>query len=143
MGDPLSIASGVLALSVFAFKSSVSLYQSVENFQSNKKEIRELKGELETLKNVIQSLQKFASKDEDQFKTLCLPLLRCGQACNDFEKVIADCTKHSSEPRTSFRDWAKLQYLGSDIVGFKNMLAGYKATIGIAIGDINLYVFTV
>jgi TolA-binding protein len=143
MGDPLSIASGVLALSAFAFKSSVSLYQSVQSFQSNKKEIRELKGELESLSNVMQSLQQLASKDEDQFKTLSLPLLRCGQACKDFEEVIADCTKHSSESKTSFRDWAKLQYLGSDIVGFKDMLAGYKSTISIAIGDINLYVFTV
>ena len=143
MGDPLSIASGVLALSAFAFKSSVSLYQSVKSFQSNKKEIRELKGELESLSNIMQSLQQLASKDEDQFKTLSLPLLRCGQACKDFEEVIANCTKHSSESKTSFRDWAKLQYLGSDIVGFKDMLAGYKATISIAIGDINLYVFTV
>jgi predicted nucleic acid-binding Zn-ribbon protein len=143
MGDPLSIASSVLALSVFAFKSSVSLYQSVKGFQNNKKAIRELEQELEALKNVIQSLQQFVSKDEDEFKTLCLPLLRCGQACKDFEEVIVNCTKHSSESKTSFRDWAKLQYLGSDIVGFKNMLAGYKATISIAIGDINLYVFTV
>jgi TolA-binding protein len=143
MGDPLSIASGVLTLSIFAFNSSVSLYQSVKSFQSNKKEIRELREELEALNNVIQSLQQFASKNKDQFKTLCLPLLRCGQACKDFEEVIVNCTKHSSGSKTSFRDWAKLQYLGSDIVGFKDMLAGYKATIGIAIGDINLYVFTV
>lgn len=138
MGDPLSIASGVLALSVFAFKSSVSLYQSVKGFQNNRKAIRELEQELEALKNVLQSLQQFASKNEDQFKTLCLPLLRCGQACKDFEEVIANCTKHSSDSKTSFRDWAKLQYLGSDIVEFKNMLAGHKATISVAIGDINL-----
>jgi chaperonin cofactor prefoldin len=142
MGDPLSIASGVLPLSAFAFISSVSLYQSVRSFQSNKV-IRELKGELEALGNAIQSLRQLVSKDDDQFKTLCLPLLRCGQACKDYEEVIANFTKHSSESKTSSRDWAKLQYLGSDIVGFKNMLARYKATIGIAIGNINLYVFTI
>jgi sensor histidine kinase regulating citrate/malate metabolism len=138
MGEPIGIASGVLALSIFAFKSSVSLYQSVKSFQSNKREIRELTEELEALSNVMQSLQQLAFNHEDQFKTLCLPLLGCGQACRDFEGVIANCTKHSSESKTSFRDWAKLQYLGSDIASFKNMLAGYKATISIAIGDINL-----
>jgi hypothetical protein len=143
MGEPVGIASGVLALSIFAFKSSVWLYQSVQSFQSNKREIRELKVELEALSSVIQSLQQLASNEEDQFKTLSLPLLSCSQACGDFEEVITKCTKHSSESKTSFRDWAKLQYAGRDITGFKNMLAGYKATIGIAIGDISLYVPTV
>jgi hypothetical protein len=143
MAEPIGIASGVLALSVFAFNSSVSLYQFVKSFQSNKREIRELKEELDSLRDVIGSLRQLASNDDDQFKILCLPLLRCGQACKDFEEVIANCTKHSGGSRTSFRDWTKLQYLGSDIAGFKNMLGGYKATISIAIGDINLYVFIV
>src|SRR5690349_1350567 len=120
MVEPIGIASGALALSIFAFKSSVSLYQSVKSFQSNKREIRDLKEELETLSNVLQSLPQLASRHEDQFKTLCLPLLRCGQACKDFEEVIANCTQHSHQSRTSFRDWAKLQYLGNDIARFKN-----------------------
>jgi len=30
--------------------------------------------------------------------------------------------------------------MGDDIAGFKNMLAGYKSTISIALGDANLYV---
>lgn len=33
--------------------------------------------------------------------------------------------------------------MGSDISGFKNILAGYKATISIAIADVNLYGFVV
>jgi hypothetical protein len=143
MGDPLSIASGIPALSAFAFNSSVSLYQLVKSVQNNKREFLELTGELEALSNVIQLLQQLASKDGDQFKTLCLPLLRCGQACKDFEEIIANCTKRFRKSKTSFHDWAKLQYLGRDIVDFKNILAGYKAVIGIAIQDISLYVVTV
>ncbi|KAF1835670.1 hypothetical protein BDW02DRAFT_629344 [Decorospora gaudefroyi] len=138
MAEPTGIASGVIALATLAFKSSVSLYQTVRSFQSNRREIRELKEELEALSNVIQSLQELASTKEVQFDALRLPLLRCGKACQDFEEVIAKCTKHSSESKASFRDWAKLQYMGNDIVGFKNLLAGYKSTISIAIGDINL-----
>ena len=139
MAEPVSLASGILALSIFAFNSSVSLYQSVKSFQSNKREIRQLKEELETLSNVLQSLQLLASKDAIQFEALRIPLLRCGKVCEGLEIVIADCTKHSSALKTSFRDWAKLQYAGSDIAGFNHMLAGYKATISIAIGVVNLY----
>jgi hypothetical protein len=139
MAEPIGIASGALALAIFAFKSSVSLYQIVKSFQSNNRAIRELKEELKALSNVIQSLQQLASS-EVQFEALCLPLLCCGKACNDFKEVIANCTTHSTESKTSFRDWAKLQYRGNDIAGFKNILAGYKSTISIAIGDVNLYV---
>ena len=142
MGDPLSIASGVLALSIFAFNSSVSLYESVQSFQDSGKKIRELRRELEALRNILNSLQQLATKDEVRFEVLCLPLLRCGQACEEFEEVIAKCTKHSTDSKASFRDWAKLRYLGGSIEEFKDLLAGYKATISIAIGNINLYVLS-
>lgn len=140
MVEPIGIASGALALATFALNSSVSLYQTVQSFQNNRREIRELREELEALRKVTKSLQELASEDEVRFEALRLPLLRCGKACTDFDQVIANCTKHSRESKTSFRDWVKLQYMGSDIAGFKNMLAGYKATINIAIADVNLYV---
>jgi hypothetical protein len=140
MAEPIGIASGLLALSVFAFQSSVSLYQAVESFQSTKRTIRELKEELEALDGVLQSLQQAAVDNSTDLISLNLPLLRCGRACRDFEAVIIKCTAHSGGSRTSFRDWAKLTYMGNDIAGFKNMLAGYKSTISIALGDANLYV---
>ena len=40
----------------------------------------------------------------------------------------------------SFRDWAKFRYIGDDIVGFKNMLAGYKSTFTITLSDVNMLV---
>ena len=121
MGDPLSIASGVLALSIFAFNSSVSLYEFVQSFQDSGKKIRELRRELEALRNILNSLQQLATKDEVRFEALCLPLLRCGQACEEFEEVIANCTKHSTDSKASFRDWAKLRYLGGSIEEFKDL----------------------
>jgi Fungal N-terminal domain of STAND proteins len=140
MAEPIGIASGLLALASFAFQSSISLYRVVESFKSNKKIIRELKDELEALDGVLHSLQQATANSVIDLPALKLPLLRCGQACQEFETVIFKCTAHSDRPRTSFRDWAKLTYMGDDILGFKNMLAGYKATIGIALGDANLYV---
>ena len=138
MADPISITSGILALAAFALQSSKSLYQAVESFQSNRRTVRELREELEALDGVLQSLHQAAANSDTSLTGLKLPLFRCGKACRDFEAVITKCTSHSGGSRTSFRDWAKLKYMGDDIVGFKNMLAGYKSTISIALGDANL-----
>lgn len=140
MADPISVASGVVALATFAFHSSVSLYQAVESFQTNSRVIRELKEELEALDGVLRSLQLAAVDNSADLTGLNLPLFRCGKTCREFETVIIKCTAHSGGSRTSFRDWAKLKYMGNDIAGFKNMLAGYKSTISIALADANLYV---
>jgi hypothetical protein len=138
MADPISLASGLLALATFALESSKSLYQAVESFQNNRRTIRELREELEALDGVLQSLHQAAANSKDDLTGLKLPLFRCGKTCKEFEDVIIKCTAHSAGSRTSFRDWAKLMYMGDDIVGFKNMLAGYKSTISIALGDVNL-----
>lgn len=138
MADPLSTASGVVALAVFAFQSSRVLYQTVASFQSNQRNVRQLKEELEALNGALEALQETAANPDVDLAMLQLPLFRCGKACEDFEALIAKCTAHSSGSRTSFRDWARLQYMGDDIVGFKNMLAGYKSTIMIALGDANM-----
>ena len=141
MAEAIGLASGLLALTVFAFQSSISLRKVVDSFQSNKKIIRELKEELEALSGVLQSLEQAAADNSEDLSSLNLPLLRCGKACKDFEEVIVKCTAHSGGSRTSFRDWAKLKYIGDDIAGFKDMLAGYKSTINIAFAGANLYVF--
>ncbi|KAF4620150.1 hypothetical protein G7Y89_g14671 [Cudoniella acicularis] len=138
MADPIGIASGLLALAVFAFQSSTQLYQLVESFQNNQRVVRELKEELEALNGVLRSLQETAASTDADLTSLKLPLLRCGNACRDFEAVILKCTAHSSGSKTSFRDWARLKYMGDDIVGFKTMLTGYKSTISIALGDANM-----
>ena len=138
MADPLSTASALLTLVVFAFQSSTALYQVIESFQTNKKTIRDLKEELEALTGVLKSLQEAVAESDVDLTALKLPLLRCGKACKDFEAVIVKCTAHSAGARTSFRDWAKLQYMGDNIDGFRNMLAGYKSTITVALGDANM-----
>jgi hypothetical protein len=141
MAEAIGLASGLLTLTLFAFQSSVSLHQVVDSFQNNKKTIRELKEELEALSGVLQSLQRAAVDNREDLSGLNLPLFRCGKACKDFEEVIIKCTAHSGGSRTSFRDWAKLKYMGDDIAGFKDMVAGYKSTVNIALAGANLYVF--
>jgi hypothetical protein len=135
MADP---ASAILTLVVFAFQSSKSLYEAVSSFQTNQRNVRELNEELEALNEVLESLRQAAATMDIDFSSLELPLRRCGRACEDFKGVIEKCTEHSGGSRTSFRDWARLRYMGDDITGFKNVLASYKSTIIIALGDANV-----
>jgi hypothetical protein len=79
-----------------------------------------------------------ATEYDAQLTSLKLPLLRCGKTCAEFEDIISRCAGHSDGQRTSFRDWAKLQYRGGDIGDLKTTLAGYKSTINIAIGGATL-----
>ena len=138
MAEPISVASGLVALATFALQSSKALYQAIESFKSNPKTIRDLKEELEALDGVLQSLTETVTNFETHLDALKLPLHRCGTACKDFEAIVARCAAHSGTSKTSFRDWARLKYMGEDITAFRNMLAGYKSTIIIALGDANM-----
>ena len=139
MAEAIGVASGLLALSVFAFQSSVTLYQTVQGFQFHPKRVRDLLEELEALSGVLGSLNETVKATTDiDLSTLELPLRRCGNSCRDFEQEIMKCSSRSGGSRTSFRDWAKLRYMGDDIDGFKQLLAGYKSTIIIALTDANL-----
>ena len=137
MTDPISISSGILALTSFAFQSSGSLCQAVTSLQSNQRTVRELKEELDDLNEVLHELQKMVISGGVDLSLLQLPLLRCGNACKDFKAIIDKCATHS-ESKTSIRDWAKLKYRGDDMGGFKNLLAGYKSTIMIALANANM-----
>ena len=141
MADPVSLSSGLLTLVTFAFQSSVVLYKAIEGFRSHPKNVRDLKEELEALAAVLQSLSETVEKHRDTDLTpLKLPLLRCGKACREFEDAVAKCSSRSGGSRTSFRDWAKLRYMGDGIDEFRRMLAGYKSTITIALANATLWV---
>ena len=140
MAEAIGIASGLVALTIFAFRSSVSLHQAVASFEGHTKAVRELQEELEAYYEILQSLRNSVADDSAGLACLKLPLLRCGKACQEFEALILSCTTHSGGPKNSLRDWAKLKYMGNDISGFKDTLAGYKSTINVALGDANLYV---
>ncbi|OQV10378.1 hypothetical protein CLAIMM_14390 [Cladophialophora immunda] len=138
MADPISLSSGLLALIVFALQSSRTLYQEIRGFQNQAKVVRELKEELEALDGVLQTLHDTINTDSIDLTMLELPLLQCGKACKEFQGLVAKLTRSSNEAKPSWRDWAKLKYMGDDITGFKDMLAGYKSTITIALGGANI-----
>ncbi|CAG9951335.1 unnamed protein product [Clonostachys rosea f. rosea IK726] len=140
MGDPLSIASSVVALVTFALQSSVVLYSTVRSFQSQDRDVRALKGELNDLTTVLECLlDTVTNHPELDFAALKTPLHRCGKACEEYGDIITRCTKHSTGSRPSIRDWITQKYLQGDIDDFRAMLAGYKSTINIALANANIH----
>lgn len=134
-----SATSAILPSIVFASKAIKGLQETVSSLRSNQRTVRELREELEALNEVLTSLQQTAAGSDFDFRGLVIPLRQCGRACEDVKETINRCTEHSG---TSFRDRAKLRYMGDDISGFNSVLATYKCTIIIAVGAANLLVTT-
>lgn len=139
MAEPISLASGLLTLATFALQSSTTLIKTVQSFEYHPKSVRDLKDVLEALSAALGSLvETFGATTDKTLSALDLPLLRCGNACNEFEQAIQNCLSQSSSSRTSFREWARVKYMGMDINNFTQLLAGYKSTIDIAFADATL-----
>lgn len=139
MAEAIGVTSGLLTLTTFAFQSSVALFQTIQSFGSHLTRVRGLLEEVEALSGVLQSLNETVRLATVlELSALELPLQRCGNACKEFEQELIKCSARSSNDRTSFRDWAKLRYMGDNVDGFRQLLAGYKSTIVIALTDANL-----
>jgi hypothetical protein len=139
MAEAIGITSGLLTLASFAFQSSVTLFQTIKSFKVHPTRVRNLEEELEALTTVLRSLTETVNANTGvQLSALELPLLRCGNACKDFEQEIIKCSSRSGGNRTSFRDWARLTYMGDNIDGFRQTLVAYKSTIIIALTDATL-----
>lgn len=141
MAEPIGIASGLLAFAIIALESSTKLYNTIHSFQSHPKRVRDLIEEIQALNGVLGPLTDTISANAGlNLSALDLPLQRCGKSCEEFEQEIIKCSRRTNGVRTSFREWAKLRYMGDDIDGFRRLLAGYKSTITIALTDVTLYV---
>jgi hypothetical protein len=137
MADEISTASGVLTSIAFAHTSSKSLHDLLSDIQNSPRSILQLRGELSDLCGVLLSLKQKVIHENLEFGLLKIPLLLCGNACLEFQAIVAKLGQGNSK-RAKAKDWMLVRYMGEDIIGFKNMLASYKSTISIAIGDANL-----
>lgn len=139
MAEPIGLASGVLALATFAFQCSISLYKTVDGFRSHPKSVCDLLAELEALSTVLAPLVDLVKSNSSvDLSCLELPLLRCGNVCQEFQQEVLKCASRSNSSGASFRDWARLRYIGNNIDDFRDLLAGYKATVNIALTDLNV-----
>lgn len=142
MAEAIGVASGLVALSTFAYQSSVVLYTLVASFQAHQPRVRDLAEETHALAEVLKSLVEVArAKPDLQIPALEFPLKRCTKACEEFRDEIKKFSSRSKGAgKTSFRDWARLRYMGEDVDGFRRLLSDYKMTINIALTNATLYV---
>lgn len=141
MAEAIGVASGLVGLATFAGQCSVTLYETIASYQSHQQRVRDLVEETNALADVLHSLANTArGNPELQIPALTIPLQRCAKACLEFEQEIKKFSSRSSGNRTSFRDWARLRYMGEDVDGFRRLLSGYKMTITIALTDASMYV---
>ncbi|TQV90532.1 hypothetical protein IF1G_10855 [Cordyceps javanica] len=141
MAEAIGVASGLVALATFACQSSVMLYESVSSFQSHQQRVRDLAEETGALAEVLNSLVDAArANPELRIPALAVPLKRCAKACEEFRQEIEKFSARSiAGSRTSFRDWARLKYMGEDVDGFRRLLSSYKMTISIALTNASLH----
>jgi hypothetical protein len=83
-------------------------------------------------------VEKLRSTPDTDLVALKHPLLRCGTACKGFEEEIRKCFSRTLNGQTSFRDWAKLQYMSHNIDEVKLLFSGYRMTIIVALTDASL-----
>ncbi|KAJ5343381.1 uncharacterized protein N7506_003205 [Penicillium brevicompactum] len=139
MAEVIGIASGLAGLVSLALQSSKTLFSTVQSLRNREKSIRDLREALQDLDEVLNILRESISTAPFLNSGIIeRPLGRCCKACNDFNALIIHCSEHSSDNKFSIRDWAKLRYMGEDVVGFQTMISGYKSTITIALAYANM-----
>ncbi|PNH73351.1 hypothetical protein VD0001_g4201 [Verticillium dahliae] len=142
MAEIVGLSSGVLALAAFALKSSAKLYETIKDIRSHPHQVRELLTELASLNLVLRKLSETGDLQLDvDLTALTLTLTQCRQSCDEVEAQLLDSCSRSSPDRTSFRDWAKLKFNGSDgLEGFRQQLIRHNSTITVVISFANLSV---
>lgn len=138
MAELIGITSGIITLVSLTLKASGVLYSTITSFQTKEKKVRELRDEVKGLNEVLTTLENSIADiavDLEAFKKV---LQRCCNSCKEFNSLAAKYAGNSTEQRTRLKDWYKLRYMGEDITGFKNTLAGYKATLTIALVYANM-----
>lgn len=137
MADPLSITASVLAIITAAAHSVNLLNETISRYKGRDKTLQRLQNELRDLSNILDSLKLVISAEPSVSVLLKGPVGRCSDICQDFEQAMRVFGEKS---KTGFRDWAKLEFMRGDINEFIDTISGYKSTITVGLGLINMYV---
>lgn len=140
MADPLSAATSVVSLASTVFQAVKALRNTIQSFRVHPKQVRDLLNELEGLMTLLQSLESIPhTLSVVDFDLVEVPLERCKHACEEFAQALRNNRgPRDGESGSSFTGWAKIRWREGDLNGFKDILAGYKSTIAIAIASANL-----
>ncbi|KAF2843435.1 hypothetical protein M501DRAFT_1028235 [Patellaria atrata CBS 101060] len=147
MADPLSIASGIVALITAAYCSCNATYDLYDGIRSAPKDIRALSDELRSFYVVLGTLKSLVD-DKDTIRGVLHP-----SGVEDLHTAIASCigvicrlrciaTKYFvSESKMDLKGrWKGLQWTVTrkEVVRLREQLSGCKITLSIAIASANL-----
>ncbi len=136
MADPLSIAASALTVAA-TVQTIISLRDTVKRYKGRDTLLARLQNTLQDLINVLINLDEIIDKDKSpMLKHLKGPVDRCREVCDEFKKAMEIFGQKSA----TRRDWMRMEFMKGDINAFIDTLAGYKSTIAISLGAINMSV---
>lgn len=140
MAEAVGLASGLLTLTIFAYDASKSLYNAVSSFKSQRKTIKNVLADLDSLVTVLEKINEQAqrSQEVERLEPLREPLNCCATTCHEMHEMLDACTTHSKEGRDSIRDWLNMRYHEKSFEDMKKRLASFKSTLSIAFESINM-----
>lgn len=140
MAEAVGLASGLLTLIIFAYNTSKSLYEAVSSFQSQRKTIKDVLADLDSLVTMLEKINEQAqrSQEVERLEPLREPLNYCATTCHEMHEMLDACTTHSKEGRDSVRDWLNMRYHEKSFEDMKKRLASFKSTLSIAFESINM-----
>ena len=137
--DPVTaigLAASAVSLVTGAIQVVQVFYKTLKEIEDRPSKVAKLMKELAALKAVLETVKGSYEANKPHLATLKLPLEGCREACVTLTQRLIE----NGGGNQKFRNWHKLKYMGSGIAEITDLLAGYKATIMIALIDANLSV---
>lgn len=146
--DPLSITTGVIGITEFAFSSINNLRSLIDGIKEATDVLEDVTSNLEAIQlplSALENLQIPDSKTYDETKKdlektgVAEAVNNCGQACADFTKKLEQWTKHSSTAKLSLRDRLSVGLWNKEkIQTFRTRVSSCRAIVQFAIGSAQL-----
>jgi hypothetical protein len=90
-----------IPFAVRKLQSGIKPYKTVESFQTQSHSTLSLLEALDDLNGILNSFTEGIGAPTDvDLSALRLPLLRCGNACTEFEEVVLKCLSRSGGKQT-------------------------------------------
>jgi len=140
MDEGIGVASGLLALVIFAYSTSKSLYEAVSSFKSQRKAIKDVLADLEALVTVLDKIREQAQRPRrlERLEPLRNSVDCCTTTCQEMREMLDACTAHSKDGQASVRDWLSMQYHEKSFEDIKKRLSSYKSTLCISFSVVNM-----
>ncbi|KAL8696017.1 MAG: hypothetical protein Q9201_007864 [Fulgogasparrea decipioides] len=138
MAEVIGLASGLLTLTVAAYKTSKSLYETVSSLQSQRKTIKDIQADLNSLVTVLEKVHEHiqSSHNIKRLEPLRQPVDCCMTTYQEMHEMLDACIIHGTDSRNSVRDWLGMRCHEKSFEDLKQRLFSYKSTLSIAFDSI-------